>query len=246
MSNLVCVFTYYYRFLSSNHPNETRNYSGRYIYGPVDDSGWMKSHGNTLSAVSPVFVFIYFLLLGVGMGKTVKEKVCVHTSRDIRAIASQLVNVWLEVFRKEKASNGGLKLPKQTTVLDLSKRKSAKDSALGKPPLGTYHGTIENKGGLLNPTSAGSNSPSHAHMKKLQSKQGRQPAAYDSRHEVSSSKSKGSIDRVATEKEDSHCAISEEEQAAIAAAEAARAKALAAAEVCFPWSFSFNVTSLLL
>ncbi|KAK8472951.1 hypothetical protein PHAVU_001G009300 [Phaseolus vulgaris] len=165
-----------------------------------------------------------------GMGKTVKEKVCVHTSRDIRAIASQLVNVWLEVFRKEKASNGGLKLPKQTTVLDLSKRKSAKDSALGKPPLGTYHGTIENKGGLLNPTSAGSNSPSHAHMKKLQSKQGRQPAAYDSRHEVSSSKSKGSIDRVATEKEDSHCAISEEEQAAIAAAEAARAKALAAAE----------------
>ncbi|XP_047157231.1 lysine-specific histone demethylase 1 homolog 3 [Vigna umbellata] len=165
-----------------------------------------------------------------GMGKTVKEKVCVHTSRDIRAIASQLVNVWLEVFRKEKASNGGLKLPRQTTAVDLSKRKSAKDSASGKPPLGTYHGTNENKGGLLNPTSAGSNSPSHAHVKKLHSKQGRQLPSYDSRHEFSSSRSKGSIDRVVTEKEDNHCAISEEEQAAIAAAEAARVKALAAAE----------------
>ncbi|CAH8388495.1 unnamed protein product [Eruca vesicaria subsp. sativa] len=39
-----------------------------------------------------------------GIGKTVKEKVCAHTSRDIRAIASQLVNVWLELYRKEKAN----------------------------------------------------------------------------------------------------------------------------------------------
>ncbi|XP_020235794.1 lysine-specific histone demethylase 1 homolog 3 isoform X2 [Cajanus cajan] len=165
-----------------------------------------------------------------GMGKTVKEKVCVHTSRDIRAIASQLVNVWLEVFRKEKASNGGLKLSRQTAAVDLSKRKSVKDSASGKPPLSSYHGTIENKGGLLNPASAGSNSPSTAHVKKLHSKQGRHQTAYDSRHEVSSSRPKGSIDKVIAEKEENHYAISEEEQAAIAAAEAARAKALAAAE----------------
>ncbi|XP_027329810.1 lysine-specific histone demethylase 1 homolog 3 isoform X2 [Abrus precatorius] len=165
-----------------------------------------------------------------GMGKTVKEKVCVHTSRDIRAIASQLVNVWLEVFRKEKASNGGLKFSRQTTLIDLSKRKSVKDSALGKPPLSTHHTAIENKGGLLNPASAGSNSPSTAHVKKLHNKQGRQQATYDSRHEVSSSRSRDSIDIVVTEKEDNHHAISEEEQAAIAAAEAARAKALAAAE----------------
>ncbi|KAJ3682068.1 hypothetical protein LUZ60_014641 [Juncus effusus] len=39
-----------------------------------------------------------------GIGRTVKEKVCMHTSRDIRAIASQLVKVWIEVFRREKAS----------------------------------------------------------------------------------------------------------------------------------------------
>ncbi|KAK7321791.1 hypothetical protein VNO77_32735 [Canavalia gladiata] len=165
-----------------------------------------------------------------GMGKTVKEKVCVHTSRDIRAIASQLVNVWLEVFRKEKASNGGLKLSRQTTGVDLSKKKSVKDSTSGKPPLSAHHGTVENKGGMLNPTSAGSNSPSTAHVKKLHNKQGRQLAPYDSRHEVSSSRSKGSIDKIDSEKVDNHYAISEEEQTAIAAAEAARAKAIAAAE----------------
>ncbi|OMO75320.1 Amine oxidase [Corchorus olitorius] len=79
-----------------------------------------------------------------GIGKTVKEKVCVHTSRDIRAIASQLVNVWLEVFRKAKAS---------------SKRKYLKDSASGKPPLRSHHGAFENKRSLQDPLSAGSQYP---------------------------------------------------------------------------------------
>ncbi|XVF73864.1 hypothetical protein PTKIN_Ptkin13bG0015700 [Pterospermum kingtungense] len=74
-----------------------------------------------------------------GIGKTVKEKVCVHTSRDIRAIASQLVNVWLEVFRKAKAS---------------SKRKLPKDPASGKPPLRSHHGAFENKRSLPDPFSA--------------------------------------------------------------------------------------------
>ncbi|XP_056683808.1 lysine-specific histone demethylase 1 homolog 3-like [Spinacia oleracea] len=49
-------------------------------------------------------------IFDLGIGKTVKEKVCVHTSRGIRSIASQLVNMWIEVFRKEKTTNGGLKL----------------------------------------------------------------------------------------------------------------------------------------
>lgn len=164
-------------------------------------------------------IFVYLLLLlCVGIGKTVKEKVCVHTSRDIRAIASQLVNVWLEVFRREKASNGGLKLSRQATAVDLSKRKSLKDSVSGKPPLSSHHGSFENKG--------------------------RQQVAIDSRHEVSSSRSHGSIGKVFAEKEDNCYAMSEEEQAAIAAAEAARAKAHAAAEVCFSWNFSFNVMNL--
>ncbi|KAE9600133.1 putative spermine oxidase transcription regulator Homeodomain-LIKE family [Lupinus albus] len=140
-----------------------------------------------------------------GIGKTVKEKVCVHTSRDIRAIASQLVNVWLEVFRKgKKASNGGLKLSRQATAVDLLRRKYLKDSASGKPPLGTHHGSFENKG--------------------------TQQATTISRHEANSSRSQGSIGKLLTEKEDNCYVISEEERAAIAAAEAARAEAHAAAE----------------
>ncbi|MED6208741.1 hypothetical protein PIB30_048112 [Stylosanthes scabra] len=160
-----------------------------------------------------------------GIGKTVKEKVCVHTSRDIRAIASQLVNVWLEVFRKEKASNGGLKLSRQAAAVDLSKRKPLKDSSSGKPPLSTQHGVLENKGGLLNPVSAGSNSQ----VRKLHSKQGKQQASNDSRHDVSSSRSQGSIEKAAVE-EDNYYVLTEEERAAIAAAEEARAKAHAAAQ----------------
>lgn len=169
-----------------------------------------------------------------------KEKVCVHTSRDIRAIASQLVNVWLEIFRKEKASNVGLKLSRQATTAELSKRKSVKDSASGKPPLSTHQGTVENKGGLMNPVSAGSSSPSNTHVNKLHNKQGRQQSACDPRHEVSSSRSQGSIDKIVTREEDNHYAMSEEEKAAIAAAEAARSKAIAAAEVCFSLNLSFN------
>ncbi|KAK9002704.1 hypothetical protein V6N11_060287 [Hibiscus sabdariffa] len=79
-----------------------------------------------------------------GIGKTVKEKICVHTSRDIRAIASQLVNVWLEVFRKAKAS---------------SKRKSLKDPASGKPPLHSRYGASENKAILQDTVSAGNQYP---------------------------------------------------------------------------------------
>ncbi|KAL4273544.1 hypothetical protein GQ457_13G019620 [Hibiscus cannabinus] len=79
-----------------------------------------------------------------GIGKTVKEKICVHTSRDIRAIASQLVNVWLEVFRKAKAS---------------SKRKNLKDQASGKPPLHSRHGASENKAILQDTFSAANQHP---------------------------------------------------------------------------------------
>lgn len=146
-----------------------------------------------------------------------KEKVCVHTSRDIRSIASQLVSVWLEIFRKEKASNGGLKFSRPNA--DLSKKKILKDSTSGKPPLTMHHGAFENKGGL--PTSAS--------------------AGNDSRHSVNSSRSQGSVGRAVIEEEGNYRVLSQEEHAAIAAAEAARAKALAAAEVCFQWNCSSYV-----
>ncbi|CAK9856540.1 unnamed protein product [Sphagnum jensenii] len=35
-----------------------------------------------------------------GVGRAVKEKVCVPTSRDICAVVGQLVKLWIEVFRK--------------------------------------------------------------------------------------------------------------------------------------------------
>ncbi|KAJ7966831.1 Lysine-specific histone demethylase 1-1-like protein [Quillaja saponaria] len=165
-----------------------------------------------------------------GVGKTVKEKVCVHTSRDIRAIASQLVSVWLDVFRKEKACNGGLKFSRQAIAIDSSKKKSLKDSTSGKPPLHTHHGAAENKGGLLVPASAGSSSRSSTYVKKVNGKQQRQQAADDPKHELNSSRCQGSLGKVVSKEEDKYYAMTEEEQAAFAAAEAARAKALAAAE----------------
>ncbi|KAG2692700.1 hypothetical protein I3760_08G064900 [Carya illinoinensis] len=163
-----------------------------------------------------------------GIGKTVKEKVCVHTSRDIRAIASQLVNVWLEVFRKEKASNGGLKL-RQGSAVDSARRKSLKDPLIGKPPLHTHHGALENKGSLQVFASAGSHLHLNANVKKVSGRAVKLEAANDSKLEFTS-RSQGPTDALDTEPEDSNTAISEEERAAFAAAEAARAAALAAAE----------------
>ncbi|KAL5557928.1 hypothetical protein UlMin_034139 [Ulmus minor] len=146
-----------------------------------------------------------------GIGKTVKEKVCVHTSRDIRAIASQLVNVWLDIFRKEKASTGGLKLSRQSNSLDSSKRKSLKDPASRKPPLHTNHGALENRVQIS--ASSGSHLASNTNAKKMNGKQGKLATGHTSKHEV-----------------EDDVSMTEEEKTAIAAAEAARAAALAAVE----------------
>ena len=189
---------------------------------------------STMLMMEYAFHYNYYLIVDtvdVGIGKTVKEKVCVHTSRDIRAIASQLVNVWLEVFRKEKASNGGLKLARQATAIDSAKRKSLKDPVMGKPPLHTHHGALENKGNLQVPAS-GSFLPSNANLKKVNGKAAQHETTNDSKMEITS-RSQGSIGTLDTELEGNNVAMSEEEQAAFAAAEAARAAALAAAEVCF-------------
>ncbi|KAA8528713.1 hypothetical protein F0562_036068 [Nyssa sinensis] len=164
-----------------------------------------------------------------GIGKTVKEKVCVHTSRDIRAIASQLVSVWIEVFRKEKASNGGLKLLRQTTSVDSSKSKS--NLALGKEALRTNHGASDNKGSSQVSASAGRHLPPSANIKKVNVKPVKLETRADMILEVKSLKSQGSVGRRdARGEDDQNFTMSEEEQAAFAAAEAARAAALAAAE----------------
>ncbi|KAM0032893.1 putative spermine oxidase transcription regulator Homeodomain-LIKE family [Helianthus debilis subsp. tardiflorus] len=127
-----------------------------------------------------------------GIGKTVKEKVCVHTSRDIRAIASQLVSVWVEIFRKEKASNGGLKLLRQSGAADASRSKY--HSASGKPPLRAHHKVV------TKPENKPSSSQGSAGKQNFK------------------------------EEDDKDLPMTEEEQAAFDAAEAARAAAIAAAE----------------
>ncbi|KDP38595.1 hypothetical protein JCGZ_04520 [Jatropha curcas] len=160
-----------------------------------------------------------------GIGKTVKEKVCVHTSRDIRAIASQLVSVWLEVFRRKKASNGGLKLLRQATAVDSSKRKSVNNPAAGKPPLRTYHGGLETKGSLEVAPSSGIPSPSNASIKKVNGKLVKLETSKDSKLEPFTS-----LGRQQIIEEESKYTMSEEELAALAAAEEAHAAARAAIE----------------
>ncbi|KAJ6736349.1 LYSINE-SPECIFIC HISTONE DEMETHYLASE 1-like protein 3 [Salix viminalis] len=150
-----------------------------------------------------------------GIGKTVKEKVCVHTSRDIRAIASQLVSVWLGVFRREKASNGGVKLSRHATALESSKRKSLNNSTSGKPPLRTHHGALLNRGNLQVSTSTRGPLPSNSNMKKANSKPETLKCSSGPGIELEGGITIG---------------ISEEEQAALAAEEAARAAAHVAAQ----------------
>lgn len=158
-----------------------------------------------------------------GIGKTVKEKVCVHTSRDIRAVASQLVNMWIEVFRREKAVNKGLKLLKQAAASESSKGRS-KDLTSGR--MRSANEAADTRGNLIVPSSTGSHSPRRANTKS--SKTGRLETVMDTKSEVNSSRSQSLTGH--DFKVDCDPAMTEEEAAAIAVAEAARAAAIAAAE----------------
>ncbi|XP_055834063.1 lysine-specific histone demethylase 1 homolog 3 isoform X2 [Solanum dulcamara] len=174
-----------------------------------------------------VLVLVSTDLLAVrlsGIGKTVKEKVCVHTSRDIRAVASQLVNVWIELFRKEKAANGGLKLLRQSTATDTSKSKHI--AALGKPPIRNHPSAVDSKRSSKVSLSAG-NHLAVSVNKKLNVK----PAPLETIADVEPSTSQPSVGRQNdTTEESQNFPMSDEERAAFAAAEAARVAALAAAE----------------
>ncbi|PKU63816.1 lysine-specific histone demethylase 1 homolog 3 [Dendrobium catenatum] len=157
-----------------------------------------------------------------GIGKTIKEKVCVHTSRDIRAIASQLVSMWIEVFRKEKAANGRLKLLRQTAASEQSKFRS-KDQKVGIAPLSKGSEAVDIKAILLLPSSAGSHSPSTAKTRKTE-KAGKLESVAD-RNLADSQKKIQNLDS----KIEGATALSEE-ASALDAAEAAHASAIAAAK----------------
>ncbi|WOK99019.1 lysine-specific histone demethylase [Canna indica] len=161
-----------------------------------------------------------------GIGKTIKEKVCVHTSRDIRSIASQLVSMWIEVFRKEKATNG-LKLLKQATGSEPSKVRS-KDLSLGKSHLRVTSEMSETKCIIQVPSSSGSHSPSKANTKKAEIAATKLESSVGVKSDVKSLRSHRIVQTEPEIKD--NLALSEEEAAAFAAAEAARAAALKAAE----------------
>ncbi|KAK6792987.1 hypothetical protein RDI58_012068 [Solanum bulbocastanum] len=175
-----------------------------------------------------VLVLVSTDLLAVrlsGIGKTVKEKVCVHTSRDIRAVASQLVNVWIELFRKEKAANGGLKLLRQSTATDTSKSKHI--AAPGKPPIRNHPSAVDSKRSSKGSYLAGNHLGVSVNNKKLNAR----PATLGTIPVVEPSTSQASVGRQNdTTEERQNFPMSEEEKAAFAAAEAARLAALAAAE----------------
>ncbi|KAK2978618.1 hypothetical protein RJ640_020928 [Escallonia rubra] len=154
-----------------------------------------------------------------GIGKTVKEKVCVHTSRDIRAIASQLVSVWIEIFRKEKASNSRLKLLRQSSGADSFRNKY--NLASGKPPLRMHHAAVDRGSSKVSALSR-TNLPLNANNQKVNLK----PAKLEMKTDPKPSQSQGSAGREdSREGEVKEFAMSEEEQVAFAAAEAARAAA---------------------
>lgn len=163
-----------------------------------------------------------------GIGRTVKEKVCVHTSRDIRAIARQLVSVWIEVFRKEKASNG-LKLLRRMPSIELSKTKS-KDLQSGKPTLRVPNETLDNNkvaSQRQRARFASSHSPPKT-SKKFENKETKLEIGMATRSDGNSFSPK---QQHGIESKVEHgIPMSEEEAAAFAAAEAARAAAIAAAQ----------------
>ncbi|KAL6905241.1 hypothetical protein ACP4OV_002842 [Aristida adscensionis] len=159
-----------------------------------------------------------------GIGKTVKEKVCVHTSRDIRAIARQLVSVWIEVFRKEKASNGGRKLLRRIPSIESSKAKS-KDLQTGNATLHVPSETLDyhKVASQRQHTSLGTcHSPAKTNKPENKDTRSLTVTKCDG-SSLCQNKNHG------TEHNVEH-GMSEEEAAVFAAAEAARAAAIAAAQ----------------
>ncbi|RWW81962.1 hypothetical protein BHE74_00009608 [Ensete ventricosum] len=160
-----------------------------------------------------------------GIGRTIKDKVCVHTSRDIRSVASQVVGMWIEVFRKEKAVNG-LKLLKQATGSESSKVRS-KELVLGKPHLRMTTETSENKCTIQVPSSSGSHSPSKVNIKKPEILPTKLESSVCIKSDVKSLRSQSIVHTKPKTKDN---LVVSEEAATFAAVESARVAALKAVE----------------
>lgn len=153
-----------------------------------------------------------------------------HTSRDIRAIARQLVDVWIEVFRKEKASNG-LKLLRRMPSVELSKTKS-KDLQSGKPTLRVPNETLDNNK-VASQRQRARFAISHSPPKTSKKFENKETKLETGMATMSDGNSFSPKQQHGIESKAEHgIPMSEEEAAAFAAAEAARAAAIAAAQVC--------------
>lgn len=130
--------------------------------------------------------------------------------------------MWIEVFRKEKASSSRLKLLRQTTVSEPLKLRS-KDQTLGAKPLCKGNEEMD-RSILLLPLSARSHSPSKAKARKI-IKSGNTESVTDGRL----SNTPKSFENLGFKME-GNTAISKEEVAALTAAETAHASAVAAAK----------------
>jgi hypothetical protein len=183
-----------------------------------------------LFAGSLVTDLILLFELHAGIGRTVKEKVCMHTSRDIRGIGRQLVSVWIEVFREEKASNGGLKLLRRIPLIESSKSKS-NDVQSGKPTLHVPKEILDDHK-VASQRQRGTSASSHSlpkTNKKSENKAIKLEAVTAIKFNDSSLSQKQHHDIIPQVQHG--VPISEEEASAFAAAEAARAAAIAVAKV---------------
>ncbi|TVU47064.1 hypothetical protein EJB05_06644 [Eragrostis curvula] len=166
------------------------------------------------------------LELPPGIGRTVKEKVCMHTSRDIRAIARQLVSIWIEVFRKEKASNG-LKLLRRMPSIESSKSKS-KDLQSGKPSFHVPNETLDDHK-VASQRQHGMPASSHSRPKANMKSENRD-TKLETVTAIRANESPVRKHHDIKPHLEHGIPISEEEAAAFAAAEVARAAAIAAAK----------------
>ena len=152
----------------------------------------------------------------------------VHTSRDIRAVASQLVKLWVETFRKEKAA-GVLTKPLSSGFK--AARKMAKMKAGLKLETETRDRTLT--------LAASGGAPGHPNSEKENFQLGSN--APDS----ADTEKKDSMTVCEDMSQKEHVPISDSEAAALAAAEAAQAAADAAVKVRMISPFIYSLHSLM-
>ncbi|MCO5548955.1 hypothetical protein L7F22_002419 [Adiantum nelumboides] len=160
-----------------------------------------------------------------GIGRTVKEKVVVHTSRDIRAVASQLVKLWVDTFRKEKAA-GKIARPLQQSPSPMGFKSTLTLSKVNIRNLKSVIIPLVSRDKVLHPAVV-----SDASRQQVSEKESTYQSSSTELRTVESEKDKSMTHfSNSSRRELVYSPISNSEAAALAAAEAAVAAANAAAK----------------